>query len=381
MHFTRVVRADKKRPGLLYAGTEYGMYISFNDGASWKPFQLNLPVVPVTDLTIKENDLIVATQGRSFYILDDLSMLQKMNPAITTKRVYVFEIPPVYRMQDNPFSAAFGTPRNAGTNPPPGVVINYYVRNIPDSAKASVSFFDNKHNLIRTFTTDAKDTNSKMEVAKGMNQFVWKLQYPEAERIEGMVLWNGVPDAILTPPGNYFARIKVENDSAEVPFTVKADPNFKAEQAEYEEQFRFLTQIPDKFNETQKAIKDIRTLRSQINEFTTRQGKDIPKELKTMADSINKRLTAIEETLYQTKAKSSQDVLNYPIKLNDKLAGVFNVAASGNFAPSRQVQEVYNDLAAQVDVQLAKLRTIKERDVPSFNELIRQKALPVIGVK
>jgi len=220
-----------------------------------------------------------------------------------------------------------------------------------------------------------------MDVNKGMNQFVWNMLYPEAERIEGMILWNGVPGAILAAPGNYSARIKVGKDSVEVPFTIKADPNYKTTQAEYDEQFKFLWQVREKFNETQKAIKDIRALRTQINSFVSLQGKDAPKEIKTMADSINKKMTAIEETLYQTKAKSGQDVLNYPIRLNDKLAGVFDVANSGQNAPSKQVRDVYNDLAAQIDAQLNKLKEIKQKDIPAFNEAIRQKTLPVIGIK
>ena len=137
----------------------------------------------------------------------------------------------------------------------------------------------------------------------------------------------------------------------------------------------------NKFNETQKAIKDIRALRTQINSFISLQGKDVPKEIKSMADSINKKLNSIEETLYQTKSKSGQDPLNYPIKLNDKLAGVFGVANSGNFAPSKQSREVYEDLARQIDSELNKFKLVKEKDIPAFNEAIRQKALPVIGVK
>lgn len=167
----------------------------------------------------------------------------------------------------------------------------------------------------------------------------------------------------------------------EVPFTIKADPNYKTTQAEYDQQFAFLKKVKDKFDETQKAIKDIRALRTQINSFISLQGKDAPKEVKTMADSINKQLTTIEEALYQTKAKSGQDVLNYPIRLNDKLSGVFDVANSGNFAPSKQVTEVYTDIASQIDVQLNQLKAVKEKDIPAFNGLIRQKALPVIGVK
>ncbi len=382
MHFTRVMRADKKRPGLLYAGTEYGMYISFDDGANWRPFQQNLPIVPITDLTIKENDLVVATQGRAFWVIDDLSLLQQMNNSISNKNIHVFDVYPAYRMQGNPFTVNFGVaPRNVGTNPPAGVVFNYYLKDVPDSPKAAITIFDKDRKLIKTFATDAKEANAKIDVNKGMNVFVWDLRYPEAERIEGMILWNGVPAGIIAPPGNYFARFKNGKDSAEVPFTVKADPNYKITQQDYEQQYTFLQTVIDKFNETQKAIKDIRTLRTQINSFITLQGKDVPKEIKTMADSINKSLTSIEETLYQTKAKSGQDVLNYPIKLNDKLSGVFDAANSGNFAPSKQSREVYTELAAQIDKELNKFKLIKEKSIPAFNEAIRQKTLPVIGIK
>lgn len=381
MHFARVVRADQKRPGLLYAGTEYGMYISFDEGANWKPFQLNLPIVPITDLTIKENDLVVATQGRSFYVLDDLSVLQQAAPGITGKDLHVFQVNPAYRMQVSPFAANFGSPRNAGANPPAGVVFNYYVKEVPDSVKASVTILDKDRKLVRTYSTDAKEAADKFDLSKGMNQFVWNMQYPAADRIEGMILWNGVPGAVTAPPGTYYARFRVEKDSVEVPFTIKADPNYKITQAEYDQQFAFLWQVREKFNETQKAIKDIRALRTQVTSFIALQGKDVPKEVKAAGDSITKKLTAIEEALYQTKARSSQDVLNYPIKLNDKLAGVFDAANSGQTAPSRQALDVYSALASQVDAELARLKAVKERDVPALNELIRQKSLPVIGVK
>ena len=380
MHFTRALRADKVRPGLLYAGTEFGMYISFNDGASWKPFQQNLPVVPVTDMTIKENDLVVATQGRSIYIIDNLGIVQQMNEGIANRNLYVYTPDTTYRLTGS--NASFGgTNRNAGMNPPAGVVFHYFVKQAADSAKGSITILDNNRKLVKTFTTDAKEANAKFEVTKGMNEFVWNLLYPESERIEGMILWNGVPAGIVAAPGQYYAKFKIEKDSVEVPFIVKSVPNYRTSLTEYQQQFEFLKTVQDKFNETQKAVKDIRALRTQINSFTALQGKDLPKEVKTMADSINKQLTAIEETLYQTKAKSSQDVLNYPIRLNDKLSHVFDVANSGNFAPSKQARDVYTSLAAEIDVQLAKLISIKQKDIPALNELIRTKALPVIGVK
>jgi hypothetical protein len=357
------------------------MYISFDDGSNWKKFQLNLPMVPITDLTIKENDLVVATQGRSFYVLDDLGVLQQMNAAIAGKNLHVFDVRPSYRMQVSPFNQNFGTPKNAGSNPPAGVVVHYLVKEVTDSAKAAVIILDKEKKEIKRFTSDSKENNSRLEVNRGMNQFVWDMRYPENERVEGLILWNGVPGTITAPPGQYFVRIKIGKDSTEVPFTIKADPNYSIKQKDYEDQFLFLKTVSDKFNQTQKALQEIRSLRSQINSFIALQGNDVPKEVKKMADSINRMMTAVEEILYQTKAKSSQDVLNYPIRLNDKLAGLYAVAASGNAAPSKQVRDVYQELAAQADAALQKLKAIKEKELPAFNVLIKQSPLPVIGIR
>lgn len=378
MHFTRTIRADRVRQGLLYAGTEYGMYISYDDGANWKTFQLNLPVVPITDLAIKNNDLIVATQGRSFYVLDDLSVVQQMNNDIMMRDLYVFNVNPAWRIPARGFGSRAV---NAGANPTAGALINFFVKEVKDSTKASVTIMDKNKKVIRTYSTDAKEARDKMDVSKGMNQFAWNLLYPDAERIDGMILWNGVPGNIVAPPGDYYFTLKVGKDSAQGNFIVKADPNYKISPAEYAEQFAFLQTVQDKFNEVQKAIKDIRALRNQINEFTGRQPKDSIKEIKTLADSINKKLTVIEETFYQTKSKSGQDVLNYPIRLNDKLSGLFDAANSGNMAPSKQVKDVFADLARQCDEQMSKLKKIKDEDLVLLNKLIREKAVPVIGLK
>lgn len=380
MHFTRTLRADHKRPGLLYAGTEFGMYISYDDGANWRSFQLNLPVVPITDLVIKNNDLIVATQGRAFWIIDDLTMIQKNDPAILAKNLYVFPAGDTWRIPgpDPRFAAFQRAPVNAGANPPNGAVIHFYCREVTDSSKASISIYDHRQKLIKTFSSDSKD--NPIEISKGVNRFVWNLRYPDAERIDGMILWNGVPSGIIAPPGEYYFTLKVDDDSIKDKFRVYGDPNYKCTQAEYEAQFDFLQEVLGKFNEVQKGIRDIRSLRNQINDFVGRQGKDCPAEIKHLADSINRKLGAIEETLYQTKARSGQDVLNYPIRLNDKLAGVFDAANSGNMPPSKQVRDVYATLAAQCNQQLDQLKKIREQEIEAFNKLIREKSLPVIGI-
>jgi photosystem II stability/assembly factor-like uncharacterized protein len=377
-HFARCLRADKKRAGLLYCGTEYGMYISYDYGENWKPFQLNLPMVPITDLTIKNNDLVVATQGRAFYILDDLSVVQNINKNIVQSDISIFPAEDAYRMNGRQNLNV----KNAGINPPNGIVVNYFLKNTEDSSLVKIFILDKNKNIIRSFSTKPSEDTGRIEVSKGMNQFIWDMYYAPAEKIEGMILWNGNVPGPKAIPGNY--TIRIENDkkqSASVEVIIKANPNFKETQQEYEEQFNFLISVRDKFSEVQKAIKHIREIRKQINDFMALQGKDTLGEIKIMADSINKKMTKIEEALYQTKAKSEEDVLNYPIRLNDQISALYGYAASGNYAPTQQVKEAYTFLSTKADVELNKLKTIMNVDVPKFNALIREKQLPVIGVK
>ncbi|MFM1969078.1 MAG: hypothetical protein RL152_455, partial [Bacteroidota bacterium] len=381
MHFTRVARADHKRPGLLYAGTEFGMYISYNDGASWQSFQLNLPVVPITDLTIKNNDLVVATQGRALWVIDDLSLVQQMDPAVKSKNLHAYAANPAYRIPPvvSRWGAMAGTPANAAANPAKGAVINFHAANVTDSSTASVAVYDKNKKLISRTTTE--DKAKPIKIAKGNNQFVWDMQYPGAEKIDDLILWNGVPGNITAIPGNYTAMVRVDNDSVEVPFSLLADPNYVCSQADYEAQLEFLLQIQGKFNETMKGIKDIRSARTQMKDFVSKQGKDCPKEIKQLSDSLSKELTTIEEKLHQTKAKSGQDVLNYPIRLDDKLGGVYDMVSSGNMAPSKQARDVYAELAAQVDVEMSKLKALLDSGLKAFNKLVREKELPTVVLK
>ncbi|MES2764271.1 MAG: glycosyl hydrolase [Bacteroidota bacterium] len=376
MHFARAIRADKKVPGVLYAGTEFGMYISYDDGANWKRFQLNLPVVSITDLLVKENDLIVGTQGRSIWILDDLTFVQQRKQATTEKRMQIFPVNDVYRtegMQDL-------NVKNAGFNPINGVVFNYFLKDTVNAPKHSITILDKKGAEIRTFSKDAKDTSNRLDFNEGMNQFIWDMTYARADKIEGMILWNGSVGAPKAAPGMYTARFRYAKDSIDMPFVIKADPNYKMTEAEYDEQVAFLLKIRDKFSEVQKAIKNIRLIRTQLNDFISRADSS-GKELKPLADSINKKMTAVEEALYQTKAKSGQDLLNYPIRLNDKISGIFDYASSGNNAPNQQAIESFNYLSGEADKHLNVLKQVMENEIKQFNQLIYQKQLPVIGVQ
>jgi photosystem II stability/assembly factor-like uncharacterized protein len=377
-HFTRCLRADKKIPGLLYCGTEYGMYISNDYGENWKPFQLNLPIVPITDLATKNNDLVVATQGRAFWILDDLSVIQNMEKNIMQKDIYIFPVEDSWRMDGSQNLNV----KNAGMNPPNGVVVNYFLKDISDSALLKIFVLDNNKKIVSSYSTKPSRDTAKIEAAKGMNQFVWNMNYAASEKIDGMILWNGNVQGPKAIPGKYFIRIiKESKDSVEAEANIKSNPNFKETQQEYADQFNFLISVRDKFSEIQKGIKNIREIRKQLTDFMGRQGSDTAGAIKMMADSINKGMTKIEEALYQTKAKSQQDVLNYPIRLNDQVSGLYDYAASGNYPPTQQVKDAYTFLTEKADAELKKLKTIMEVDVPKFNALVREKQLPVIGVK
>ena len=208
------------------------------------------------------------------------------------------------------------------------------------------------------------------------------MNYPVAEKADaGLILWNGSVAGPKAAPGQYYAKVKSGNDSTEVAYTIIGDPNYKISQADYEEQFDHLITVRDKFSEVMKALKNISEIRQQMNDFSARNGKDIPKEIKQQIDTINKQMTVVEEALHQTKAKSGQDVLNFPIRLDDKLSGVYDAAAAGTAAPSKQAKEAYTDLASLIDVQLNKLKAIISEDVKKLNQMIHEKTVPVIGLK
>lgn len=382
MHFARVVRADRHRPGLLYAGTEYGMYISYDDGAHWTSFQLNLPTVPVTDLTIKDNNLVVATQGRAFWVLDNLDLVQQKDLNLLQQRWHVFAPDTAWRMEGGGGRRNRGdrSIRNAGQNPPNGVVFYYWLKEAPDTPHVSVTILDKQGKPIRTFSTRSKDADTKIEADKGMNTFVWDMLYPPAEKIQGMLLWTGGAGSPKAAPGKYTARFHYDHDSTDIPFVIKGDPNYAMTEADYDQQIGFLLQVRDKYNEVQKAILRIRDVRTQLHDLNGRLD-STAKPIRRLSDSISRKLTTIEEALYQTKSKSSQDMLNFPIRLNDKLSGVYGNAASGNAVPSRQVREVFAVLSGQVDVQLQRLKDILHTDLPALNKLIYEKQVPVISAK
>ncbi len=362
-HFTRVVRADPNRKGLLYAGTETGMYISFDDGQSWKPFQKNLPIVPITDLTIKDNSLIVATQGRSLWMMDDLTVLHQLSATDSNQKMKLFTPKPSYRI-----NAGGGQDiLNEGTNLPGGVTLHYYLENYDadkDSLAIEISTADGTP--IQTFSNHDKKNKLKAQ-AKG-NTFRWNLRYEGAERLDGMILWGASLAGARAVPGTYQASLILNDQRATTTFEVLPDPRAEVTVAQMQEQFDFVNGINATIDRAHKAIKNIRKVNKKLDEFVQNNNeKDAAKELVNQAKTLRKALSEIEKALYQTQNRSNQDPLNFPIRLTNKLGHVNNLVMMSDFPPTDQDRKVCEELSALIHAQLEKYDALMDKEVKAFN--------------
>jgi len=375
-HFTRVVREDPEKEGLLYAGTETGMYISFDAGENWKPFQLNLPIVPITDLALKENNLIVATQGRSLYIIDDLSMLHQAIEAEDTDAVHLYKPKDTYRMDGGSRKS-----NSAGTNHPSGVMTYFHLPEY-DAEKDSISltYFDAKNDTIKSYST--KGGKDKLNVKEGANQFNWDMTYDGAERLPGMILWWASTQGPQQIPGEYTVKLNVNGTDYTQPYTVLADPRSEATVADMQAQFDFISDVNETVDHAHQSIKKIRNINAQLSAFE-KQYKDNPdtKELREKSKTLREDLEKIEKALYQTKNRSGQDPLNFPIKLTNKLAHLNSLVGMGDFAPTDQDIAVKNELTAKIDAELNKFDTLVNDEVTAFNEAFNEMKLNYLFVE
>ena len=430
-HFTRVVRADPHRRGLLFAGTERGLYVSSDDGGRWRSMQGKLPLVPVTDLLVRDGSLVAATQGRGYWMLDDLSPVEQWSGEVAGKSVHLFPPAPALRLR---VDRSFKPPPAQGTNPPTGAVVSYWIQDQKPGTPVKLEFLTADGKLIHAFTgevkaakdkdAEAKDEKSvktgggaavkpegskageaaaepkaeekkesreekeekepKVAAEPGFNQFAWDLRYPAAKRFPGLVLWNrSGTQGPRVLPGRYQARLTVGKDpgtAVTVPFEVRPDPRSKATAEDLRKQLDFLLAAREELTRTHAGIGRIRTAHGALVELEKRLG-DGPehKALVGAAKDLDKKLVAIEEALYQTQNRAEEDPLNFPIRLNDKLAGVAASAAQGDNPPTAQQEAVRRELTAAIDAQLAKLREVWDKDLPAFNQKVRDENVPAIG--
>ncbi|MBK8148749.1 MAG: glycosyl hydrolase [Acidobacteria bacterium] len=388
--FTRVVRADPNRRGFLYAGTETGMHYSSNDGENWSSLRLNLPVVPITDLAVhkREGDLVVATQGRSFYVLDNLPLLYQLADAQKSQN-FLFKPEDTYR---TPGFGGFQVPAGApiGANPPNGAVVHYYLKEKPKQ-DVVIEFLDVSGKTVRKFTgrvpREGAQTpppmpgDAPVSMEPGLNRFVWNFRYPNATGLPGLIMWGGSLSGPRAVPGSYQVRLSVDGKAVSTEsFAVKADPRLGTTPEEFQKQFDFLMKVNSKLTETHQTILEIRDVRKQFEDLAARLGAD-QKELRDKAAEIVKKITAIEEELNQTKIRSSQDALNFPIRLNNKLAALGSSVDSADYQPTNQAYVVYDDLVGRIDAQIAAFGQMKSTEIAEFNKAFAAKGLPVITLK
>jgi photosystem II stability/assembly factor-like uncharacterized protein len=391
--FTRVIREDPNKKGLLFAGTETGIYISFNDGAKWQPIQLNLPITPVTDMAFqkRENELVVATQGRSFWIMDDMNVIQQLG---TTP--VLFKPKDTYRMAGGRgFGGGRGGGAAMGQNPPSGSVIYYNLADKP--TEASLEFLDAKGGLIRKFTNHAEKKEevlagsaeeedfaarfagpTSIPAEKGMNKFIWDLHYEDAKRFPGMILWAGSTRGPIIIPGAYTAKLTVDGKSYTQTFEAKKDPRIATTPEDFQSQLEIELQIRDKLTKTHEAIINIRSIRKQIDELAARiENKNVIEKAKALAAE----LSSVEEALYQTKNRANEDPLNFPIRLNNKMASLLGAIQSADARPTQQEQQVFEDINTGINGQLKKLDVIFTKDVPAFNKFVKDQDVPAVSIK
>jgi photosystem II stability/assembly factor-like uncharacterized protein len=413
--FVRVVREDPVRRGLLFCGTETGVHFSLDGGARWRPLRLNrpgliadlakpdgevrgtLPLVPITDLVIKDDDVVVATQGRSFWILEDISPLRQMTMEANAG-------PEMFRPSPaSLFGGGVGGVGGRGSNPPYGALIYYRLPNDPsDKDEITLEFMDVAGKLIRKFSSKgdppqegqpaggeegggpgaAAAAARKLPAKAGLNRFAWDLRHPDASRFPGLILWGGGLSGPTVVPGSYQVKLTAYGASSTRTFEVRKDPRLATTQDDYQKRFDLHMKIRDKLTETHDAIKRIRDVRDQLKAVSERSkaaGKDTT--IAAAAKALTARLTAVEEALYQTKNKSNQDPLNYPIRLNNKLSQITGVVASADAAPTDQSVLVYEDVAGRIDAELSRLKTALDQDLAAFNALVREREVPAVMVK
>ncbi len=378
-HFTRVLREDPKKQGLLYAGTETGMYISFNDGASWQPFQLNLPIVPITDLALKDDNLVVATQGRSVWIIDDLTVLHQLDDSMKASESFLFKPKDAYRTKG---SAAEKPSKTAGQNHPNGVVTHFFLKDLQEKDSVSITYTTVAGDTLGHFSRASKKKDKKLKVAKGGNTHVWDTRGKGAEKLKGMVLWWANLEGAKAVPGEYMVHLKVNDKTSSQRFKILPDPRAEVSVADMKKQYDFISDVNSTVDKAHQSIKKIRKVTEKLNDFIKQyEDNEATKELVEKAKKMKEDFGAIEKALYQTKNRSRQDPLNFPIRLTNKLGHLNSLVSLDDFPPTDQDIAVKNELTAKINEQLKAFDTMVDSEITAFNKSFNELKLNYLFVK
>ena len=418
---TRVLRTDPVRAGLLFVGTETGVFYSLNDGRNWIRMQGGIPVAPVYDLKIKDSDLVAATHGRSFWILDDITPLRNISLNKRKKGdLVLFKPRPTYRLKlqwasgmiftgdGKAYGPAFGLPGttypvkladgtterrhlDAGENPPAGAIIYYWLDNTPED-EITLSFQDAKGTTIAQFSSnESENPNQRLTKHKGMNRFVWNICYPGPDKLDPDLtqqpyeplaksdLFGTGGGGPTAPPGHYNVNLECAGVNQSTSLEIRKDPRVETTQAEFDEQFALAQSLTGKLSSVRSSVNQIRRLKNQLRELSNR----LPKKRRTLVTQANKivtRLEAIEGALVNVHRETPRDVLRHTAGLDDTLGDLIAVVAIADFAPTDQAKDVAKQTVGQVDKQIARLDKLISGPIAALNEKIAVAGISTIGV-
>lgn len=369
----RVVREDPNQKDLLYAGTETGLYVSFDVGLMWNKFQQNLPIVPITDLMIKDNDMIVATQGRAFWVMDDLNPLYELAKAKDSD-FYVFE--PENAIRDNAFRTGSTI---MGQNPYPGFSIMYYLKENVDSVDLAIDFKDAQGNVVRHFSSSADKNQEKLRKKSGMNRLNWNLSMTNPDGVEGVFMGLGAGGHRVAP-GQYTVEATYGSQTITKQVEVLADPRWEATTAQYAEQQRLLSSLRTQIDELQEMASDIRSVRSQVSDLKTRVDEDEYAKVHELADALIAEIDGLEEKLIQPNQKTFQDVINFPNKVEAQLLHIYGTIDGIQPPVTNGQKKRAADVISEAKAAMAKANDVN-RKLEELTEYLRVEKVPFIAPK
>jgi len=427
--YTRAIREDPLRRGLLFAGTEMGMYYSTNDGALWEPLQLNLPRASVRDLHIHGSDLIAATHGRAMWVLDDISPLRALSTDVRAATTFLFAPDTAVR-----FSGGHALTNSAGENPPAGVIVDYWLKAALDPRDSvRLEFLDANGKVIRHFSSEAaadsvksaafarmrsdssgaqgagrvpgkqpSDTmsnkprgtrelqddtlafvpsDSLVTARFGLNRVVWDLRYPDTREVKDVVNDEGSTKGPFVAPGRYTVRLIAKGQTYSQPFVVRGDPRLSTTQADYDAQLKLALEVQTKTNELSDAVTRILGIERALDERTSAaKGQSYAKRIADAAKPLQEKLDAVRDSLVEIHSHADQITLHYPVRYYNMLLSLAGMVQSADMAPTQQEGAIYRDIAPKVDAQLARLRGIESSELAAFNALMRELNVPAVLV-
>ena len=395
--YVHAVREDPEHGGLLFAGTETGVFYSLDDGEHWQRLQLNLPPSPVHDLAIKNSDLIVATHGRSFWVLDDISPLRQLADMHAGASAFLFQPRPAIRFRRSGTGTAAAW-KTAGQPAPPGATIYYWLkekRGKDDEIKLDI--LDSNGKVVRHFSSrpkrDADEEGGKQEededtkpaaalpVEQGLNRFVWDLRYEKPREVHGAVYDEGDPRGVLALPENYQLQLKVGGRNYTQTLELRIDPRVKTSDEDLAKQFDLVAKLRDLLDQVNAAVLEMRDVRGQLKTLGKRlEGDEAAQPVRDASTEFDKKMTEIEGQLVQSKATASEDMLNYPVELDSRLGYLQNAVDSADAAPTQGEVALEAELEKSVGEVVGQWNDLKEKDLAALNDLIAKDNIPAIGL-